>query len=378
MKKSFHVALVLLMLAGMSYFNLALSQGVTLPQTSGAAEISQTVGISTITINYSRPNVVSPQGQDRTGNIWGAVVPYGYNNLGFGTATAAPWRAGANQNTTIEISHDATVEGKTLPAGTYGFHVAVFEDGKATAIFSKKTTAWGSYFYDEKDDALRVDVQSVEIPQTNLLTYTFVEASTKDAVIALDWEKKRIPVKITFDTPELVYQNLKKELETSPGFNLNSWTQAANYLATNNIHLEDALNWSNSAIEGQFFSQKNFQTLSTKAAVLNAMGKQSDAFAVMDEALALPSANINNYYNFGRQLLSQNQDAKALEIFKKANKKWPDNWLAPHGLARGYSAAGDYSKALKYEKEALAKAPAGSKQFLEGFVKTLEQGKDFN
>ncbi len=378
MKRSYYSVITMLLFTGMGFFNQSMSQGVTLPQASSAAEVQQTVGISTITVNYSRPNVVNPQGQDRTGNIWGSVVPYGFNNLGFGTATAAPWRAGANQNTTIELSHDAQIGGKTLPAGTYGFHVAVFDDGKATVIFSKKTTAWGSFFYDEKDDALRADVKSVEIPQTNLLTYNFVEASNKEAVLALDWEKKRIPLKFTFNTPELVYQNLKNELETSPGFNLNSWTQAANYLVTNNLHLDEALTWANAAVEGQFFSQKNFQTLSTKANVLNAMGKEGEAIKIMDEALAHSSATINNYYAFGRQLISQDQDDKALEVFKKASKKWPDNWLAPHGLARGYSATGDYSKALKYEKEAYAKAPAGSKQFLEGFLKSLEDGKDFN
>ncbi|MEL7002302.1 MAG: DUF2911 domain-containing protein [Bacteroidota bacterium] len=378
MKRSYHLVLALLFVGASSLSSTLQSQGLTLPQVSNSAELKQTVGISTIQINYARPNVISPQGQDRTGNIWGSVVPYGFNNLGFGTATAAPWRAGANQNTIIEISHDVQVEGKSLPAGTYGFHVAVFEDGKATAIFSKKHTAWGSYFYDEKDDALRVDVQTVEVPQTNLLTYHFTEAGNNDAVLALDWEKKRIPVKFSFDTPELVYQNIKNELETNPGFVLNSWTQAANYLVTNNIHLDDALTWANAAVEGQFFSQKNYQTLSTKANVLNAMGKQSEAIAIMDEALEHPSATINNYYAFGRQLIGQEQHDKALTVFKKASKKWPNNWLAPHGLARGYSAAGDYSKALKYEKEAYAKAPAGSKQFIEGYLKSLEDGKDFN
>jgi len=354
------------------------SQGVTLPRASANAEVTQTVGISTIAVNYSRPNVISPQGQDRTGNIWGGVVPYGYNNLGFGTATEAPWRAGANENTTITLSHDAKVGGKDIKAGTYGFHVAVNEDGGATAIFSNKTEAWGSYFYDQADDALRVDVSSEEINQTNLLTYSFVQVDNNSATFALDWEKKRIPVKIEFDTPEIVYQNLKAELESSPGFTLNSWTAAANYLVANNIHLDDALVWANNAVEGQFFSQKNFQTLQTKASVLTAMGKNDEAAAAMNEALEDPAATINNYYNYGRQLIGQDKDADALEIFKKANKKWPDHWLAPHGLARGYAANGEISKALKYEKTAYAKAPDNSKQFLEGYLKTLEEGKDFN
>ncbi len=360
------------------YEQQVMAQGVTLPQSSGSAEVSQTIGITTVSVSYSRPSVISPQGQDRTGQIWGSLVPYGYNNLGFGTATEAPWRAGANENTVIEFSDDVKIEGKDLPAGTYGLHYAVFEDGKATVIFSKSHGAWGSYFYDKADDALRVDVQTVEIPATNVLTYHFPTASTGSAILALDWEKKRIPFNIEVNTPELVYQNLKRELQSSPGFQLNSWTSAANYLVQNQIHLDDALAWAEAAIEGQFFSQKNFQTLSTKSAVLTAMGKTEEAAAVMDEAIKVPGATINNYYNYGRQLIAANKDEKALEVFKEANKKWPDHWLAPHGLARGYSALGEYNKALKYEKTAYGKAPDGSKQFLEGYLKTLEEGKDFN
>ncbi|MCG8387381.1 MAG: DUF2911 domain-containing protein [Cytophagales bacterium] len=360
------------------YEQQVMAQGVTLPQSSGSAEVSQTIGITTVSVRYSRPSVISPQGQDRTGQIWGSLVPYGYNNLGFGTATEAPWRAGANENTVIEFSDDVKIEGKDLPAGTYGLHYAVFEDGKATVIFSKSHSAWGSYFYDKADDALRVDVQTVEIPATNVLTYHFPTASTGSAILALDWEKKRIPFNIEVNTPELVYQNLKRELQSSPGFQLNSWTSAANYLVQNQIHLDDALAWADAAIEGQFFSQKNFQTLSTKSAVLTAMGKTEEAAAVMDEAIKVPGATINNYYNYGRQLIAANKDEKALEVFKEANKKWPDHWLAPHGLARGYSALGEYNKALKYEKTAYGKAPDGSKQFLEGYLKTLEEGKDFN
>jgi len=355
-----------------------LGQGVTLPQASPKSELKQTVGISTIEIIYSRPNVVSPQGQDRTGNIWGGIVPYGFNNLGFGTATASPWRAGANENTIITFSHDVKVEGEKLKAGTYGLHMAVEEDKSATIIFSNKSTAWGSYFYDESDDALRVKVTTNEIAPTNLLTYHFTDIDSKSAVMALDWEKKRIPIKFEFDTPEIVYANLKNELESNPGFTLNSWTAAANYLASNNIHLEEALNWANNAVSGQFYSEKNFTTLSTKATVLQTMGKVEEANEVMEEALALPSAVVGNYYNYGRALLAQDNDSRALRIFKEAHERWPNDWLAHHGLARGYSATGDYKNALKHEEQAYANAPETSKQFLEGYMQSLKEGKDFN
>ncbi len=358
--------------------NVLAQDIVFTPRTSGEASVSQQIGITEVKVNYSRPHVVSPQGQDRTGNIWGTTVPYGFTNLGFGTSTEAPWRAGANENTVITFSTDVSVEGKPLPAGSYGLHFAVFEDGKATAIFSNDTDAWGSYFYDKANDALRVDIQTTEVPQTDLLTYSFTEAKVNEATLALDWDKKRFPLKISADTPELVYQNFQDKLKGDDGFNIQSWLAAANYLAQNKIHLDEALNYANAAVEGQFFSQKNFNTLSTKAGVLVAMDKKEEATIVMDEALAASGVTINNYYGYGRQLIAQDMDAKAMEVFKTANKKWSDHWLAPHGLARGYSANGDFKNALKYEKIAHERAPEGSKPFLEGYLKTLEEGKDFN
>ncbi|UII34143.1 DUF2911 domain-containing protein [Fulvivirga ulvae] len=355
-----------------------MGQGVTLPQVSPAAEVTQQVGISSVTINYSRPNVVSPQGEDRTGKVWGTLVPYGFNNLGFGTSQAAPWRAGANENTTIEFSHDLKIEGKDLKAGKYGLHMAIAEDGTVTIIFSKNSKVWGSYFYDEKDDALRVNVKWEDHESTPLLTYNFVEVTESYAVIALDWEKKRIPFKAEFDTPELVYQNLKNELHSSQGFAITNWTAAVAYLVQNKIHLDEALNWANTAIEGQFFSERNFRTLQTKSMVLTAMGKHDEAAKIMNEALEDPNAAVADYYTYGRQLIGQDKDTEALEVFKRASKKWKDHWLAPHGLARGYSALGEYEKALKFEREALARAPETSKVFLEGYIKTLEDNKDFN
>jgi tetratricopeptide (TPR) repeat protein len=367
-----------LMLTGCLFTNMYAQDIVFIPQASGEASVYQKVGITDIKVHYSRPSVISPQGQDRTGGIWGQLVPYGYNNLGFGTATEAPWRAGANENTTIHFSTDVKIEGKDLKAGLYGFHVAVFEDGKATLIFSNDTQSWGSFFYDKAKDALRVDVQTIEIPQTNLLTYNFDKATNTEATLTLNWEKKQIPINIIVDTPELVYQNFTEELKGNAGFNIQSWLAAANYLVQNKIHLDEALVFANNAVEGQFYSQKDFGSLSTKAGVLSAMGKNEESQKVMDEALAGAGVSINNFYSYGRQLIGADKDAKALEIFKLANEKWPENWLAPHGLARGYAAIGDIKNALKYEKIAFEKAPENSKPFLEGYLKTLQEGKDFN
>ena len=99
-----------------------LAQGVKVPRTpSPAAKVSQTIGISTVSISYSRPSV-------KTREVWGKLVPYGWNVQSYGAGKSAPWRAGANENTVIEFSHDATVEGKPVPAGSYGLFFVINQD----------------------------------------------------------------------------------------------------------------------------------------------------------------------------------------------------------------------------------------------------------
>ncbi len=113
---------------------------LNLPRGSQMASISQRVGITDIYVKYSRPSVNKRE-------IWGKVVPYGLNNLGFGTSTAAPWRAGANENTIIKFTDDVKIEGKEIKAGKYSLHIIVNQDNTATLLFNKNTTAWGSFFY---------------------------------------------------------------------------------------------------------------------------------------------------------------------------------------------------------------------------------------
>src|SRR5882724_9264749 len=95
---------------------------VTTPRVpSPAASVSQTIGISTVNINYSRPSV---KGRE----VWGKLVPFGWNVQGFGAGNSAPWRAGANENTVIKFSHPVTVEGHAVPAGSYGLFFVINND----------------------------------------------------------------------------------------------------------------------------------------------------------------------------------------------------------------------------------------------------------
>lgn len=349
---------------------------ISLPRfPSPAAVAEQTVGIATIKIAYSRPSVVSSDGIDRTGKIWGELVPYDFNfRPAASKGKPIPWRAGANENTTIELSHDARLEGQPLKAGKYGLHVAIHEKEGAMIILSNKTDGWGSFSYDEKDDALRVEVKTNKIGQTERLLYSFPEVDKTFAVVALDWEKKRVPFKVEFDVHDIMLGNFREYLSDTTGLKWRDYNQAAGYCADNNVGLTDGMNW----IEQSIALEESYTNLSTKSALLMAQGNVAEAEEIKNAALELPSTTANDYYSYGTALIRMKKPDKAMEIYQRLSKRWPDDWLSAHGLARGYSAKGDYKKALEYEIEALVKAPEGNKGFIESAIVTLKQGKDFN
>ncbi len=349
---------------------------ISLPRfPSPAAVVEQTVGIATIKIIYSRPSVISSDGIDRTGKIWGELVPYDFNfRPAASKGKPIPWRAGANENTTIELSHDASVEGQPIKAGKYGLHIAVHEKEGAMIILSNKTDGWGSFSYDEKDDALRVEVKTNKIGQTERLLYSFPEVGKTYAVGALDWEKKRIPFKIEFAVHDIMLGKFREYLSDSTGLKWRDYNQAASYCADNNVGLTDGMNW----IAQSIALEENYTNLSTKSALLMAQGNAAEAENIKNAALEHATATANDYYSYGTALIKMKKPDKAMDIYQRLSVRWPDDWLSAHGLARGYSAKGDYKTALKYETDALAKAPEGNKGFIENAIKQLRSGKDFN
>ena len=346
------------------------AQLLDLPRASQMATVSQTVGISKIYINYSRPSV-----NDR--EIWGKLVPYGMNNLGFGTATESPWRAGANENTIIKFTDDVTIEGQPLKAGKYGLHMVINQDGGATVIFSKNYTAWGSYFYDPGEDALRVDVQTRSIPHVEQLTYNFIDVTSNSATAVLNWEKKQIPFKIEVDVTDIVLTDIRKKLQDQPGFTRQTWEQAANFALNNDGDLEEALGWIDGTIAGQFYSQQNFNNTNIKAQILNKLGKVDEASKTLDSFL--PKASIIEVHQIGRTYIAMKMPDKAMEVFQMNAEKNKDTWPVHYGLARGYSAKGDYENALNHLRKALANAPnPASKGRVQANIEKLEKGQDIN
>ena len=155
------------------------------------AGVMQRLGADTdITIEYSRPGVKGRK-------IWGALVPYGMApGNQYSKNQPFPWRAGANENTTISFSKDVLIEGKPLPAGKYGLHMIPSEK-EWTIVFSKNNSAWGSFSYKPEEDALRVTVTPVAAPFEVWLSYGFDDLAGKSATAFLRWEKLKVPFKIS-------------------------------------------------------------------------------------------------------------------------------------------------------------------------------------
>jgi len=363
----------LLVILQLTFFSFVHAQLTTAPNGGNKkASVSERIGITDVAINYDRPGV-----KGREGQIWGKLIPAGYTDQGFGTSKAAPWRAGANENTTIEFSTDVKIEGQDLPAGKYGFFVA-YDPGECTLIFSRNSTSWGSFFYDPKEDVLRVKVKAVPLDNSvEWMKYEFRDEKESTATIALEWEKLMIPFKVEVDYIGLQLASFRRELRNSKGFTWNAWDQAAQFCIQHNTDLDEALTWANAAVESPFIGQKNFQTLSTKAQVLSLQGKKDEADAIMKEAL--PLGQVAEVHQYARQLLTQKKAKEAFDAFKLNYDRHPGEFTTNMGMARGYSAMGDYKKALAFLQKAQPQAPdKANKDNIEKFIPMLQQGKDIN
>lgn len=356
------------------------AQDMTLPPTGGnqKSEVSQWMGPVKVTVTYNSPDVTAPNGADRKGKIWGQLVPYGMVNLGYGTAALSPWRAGANENTTIEFSHAVKVEGKDLAAGKYGFHIIPAETGPWTLIFSKDHAAWGSYYYEEKNDALRVQVTPVQNPHAEWLNYGFEDRELSSTTAFLEWESLKIPFKISVDNVNDLYvQILRAELKSAKANNWESWVQAVAFCVQNNINLEEALYWSEQSLTTPYVGEVNFSTLATKSSVLRALGRVAEADEALSQAANHPTANMQQIHMIGRQLIAGGQPEKALEIFKLNRKKNPtDTFTTIIGLARGYEAVGNKKEAIKNWELAIKNLPENQKAFKGQYEAELARLKD--
>lgn len=302
--------------------------GLTGPDASPEASVSQTIGLTVIDVAWHRPAVNGRA-------VWGGLVPYDL-----------VWRAGANENTVVSFSTPVTVNGAPLAAGEYGLHM-IPTTGEWTVIFSRQSKAWGSFTYDEKEDAARVKVTPVAADHMESLAYSFDDPKADSVVLALRWEKLRVPVEIRIDRAKTVMDDFRTQLRGLPQFGWQGWNQAANWALQNNLDLDEALLFS----ERSLARGRNFTNLRTRADIVEKRGQADEAKALRAEAMEVATeAEVNTY---GYQLLGQQKVDEAIAIFLKNTKDHPESWNTFDSLAEAYGVKGDRKKAIEYYTKAL-------------------------
>lgn len=334
----------------------AAIRGLTLPPSGDnqPTSITQGIGLVKVTIQYNSPDVHTPWGADRRGKIWGGLVPYGMSNLGpLGICgDQCPWRGGANENTVLTVSHDVKVQGKPLPAGSYGLHFIPGPE-EWTVIFSKNHDAWGSFFYDPRQDALRVTVKPEKNAYHEWLDYEFIERKPDRATVALQWEDLQVPFTIAVENAtDLYVENLRRELTSSAVFSWENWNAAARFCLEENTNLEEARGWAERAV----MIRPVFSTLDTLAQLQAVTGRLEEASRTMARALQDPNANSFEIDQYASRLLAEKKNEEALKVFLLNVERHPDDWAAHFGLARGYSTVGQKEKALEAARTALKQA----------------------
>jgi hypothetical protein len=325
-----------------------------LPRPSQHAEVIQRIGITDITVNYHRPLVNGRQ-------IWGKLVPYGQ-----------VWRAGANENTTITFTDPVTIEGQPLDKGTYGLHMIPGEN-QWTVIFSKMSTAWGSFSYKQDEDALRVSVKPQPADLHEALTYDFDDVKPDSAVVTLRWEKIAVPFKVEVKVNEIVEASINRQIRGLNQYYWETWDDLAGYYLANKTNLEEALKDEDKSIQ----TEERYDNVMNKSQILEAMGRKDDATAFRNKALE--KASPQQLYFYGRQLQGEKKQEEAFAIFRANAKKFPDYWTSHVGLARVYSGEGDFDKAVKEMQTALAGVPDDANRTnLENYIKRLQSKQDIN
>jgi len=324
-----------------------------LPRQSQHALVMQRIGITDITVNYHRPLANGRQ-------IWGKLAPYGQ-----------VWRAGANENTTITFSDPVTIEGQPLDKGTYGLHMIPGES-QWTVIFSKNSASWGSFTYKQEEDALRVNVKPQTAEAHDALAYDFDEVKPDSTVVTMRWDKVAVPFKVQVKVNDLVTASIHRQLHGLNQYYWEGWDDAAGYFLANKINLDEALKDEDQSIQ----VEERYDNVMNKSLILAALGRTQDATTF--RAKALDMANAAQLYGYARQLQGEKKQDEALVIFRSSAKKFPDYWTSHLGLARVYSAQGDFDNAVKEMKLSLTGAPDNSKSALESYMKRLQAKDDIN
>jgi tetratricopeptide (TPR) repeat protein len=219
--------------------------------------------------------------------------------------------------------------------------------GAWTIIVSRDASAWGSFFYDQAKDAVRLTATPTESAHQEHLAYTFENPAPGAVVLTLRWEKLAVPVAISVDTAAVVTDSLERELRGLAGFFWQPFAQAANWTATNGKDLDRASKWADRAVA----MNRNYQTLRAQAQVLEKKGDATGATAVRAEALK--SANEADINAYGYELLGAGKVDEAIAMFKKNVADYPASWNTYDSLGEALAVKGQNADAIAQYSKAL-------------------------
>lgn len=234
---------------------------VELPRISQKASVTQIIGLTEISISYSRPDV-----KGRV--IWGKLVPY--NEV---------WRTGADEATTITFGDPVKLNGVSIDAGKYALFTIPGKD-EWTIIFNSVAKQWGAFNYDSTKDILRIKAKPVQHVFTESLEYSFSDVTVNSGIVNIDWENMRVPFKIDFDVDKKAYSNIKRAFEDAKPDDWVIYAVGANYAADNNIHLDEAMKW----VDKSLSIKETYYNYFVKAKLLGKQGKTKEAFQYIEKS----------------------------------------------------------------------------------------------
>lgn len=265
MRSIHRLAAVALMLAGAA---APAHAQLVLPRASQKQVISQTIGVTEMSVTYHRPGVKGRA-------IWGALVPFG-----------EPWRTGANEATQFVTSTDIQVQGKTLPAGTYSL-VTIPAKDKWVVAFSKQKDLWGAFGYKAEEDQIRIEAVPAAAPHMEWMAITLDPTGAASAELAIHWEKLRVAVPITVDVNGMVLQSSRTAIAAAKPDDWRTPMSAAAWCADAGVALDDAAAWAAAAMK----VETNPRTLAVAARVANKAGRSKDAIEHMTKAVSMAKAD---------------------------------------------------------------------------------------
>ena len=239
-------------------------QQLNLPRPSQKATVMQRVGLTDITVTYSRPGVKGRK-------IWGALVPYDQ-----------VWRTGANEATTIAFSNDVMINGQKLPAGTYSLHTIPAQSGDWTLIFNSVAEQWGSYSYDQKKDALRVKATPSSGPFHEWLTFEVPDVTTDSARVVLAWENLSVPFTVTTNTTQNALATIRSAIAAAKADDWQTPYRGAQFAYQSNTALDEGSRWLDQSIK----TNENINNLWLKAQWQAKTGDKASALKTAQAAIA--------------------------------------------------------------------------------------------